>query len=62
MWTGEQMFFFKGRIQLGINVWQPMITFTLINVLQLCLLGNTIADLLKKKEGFEVVFIIGVIL
>lgn len=62
VWTGEQLFLFNGKIQLGINVWQPLITFTLINVLQLCLLGNTIADLLKKKEGYEAVFVIGLVL
>lgn len=59
VWTGEQKFYLNGRFQLGINVWQPLITFCLINVLQLCLLANTVADLLQKKEGYEVVFVIG---
>lgn len=62
VWTGEQLFFFNGKIQLGINVWQPLVTFCLVNVLQLCLLSNTIADLLRKKDGYEAVLAVGIVL
>lgn len=33
IWTGEQVFLLGGRLQLGINVWQPLVTCCLINVL-----------------------------
>lgn len=39
-----------------------MITFSIINILQSCLLANTVMDLLNKKEGFEAVFAFGLIL
>ena len=39
-----------------------MITFSIINILQSCLLANTIMDLVNNKNGFEVVFVIGLLL
>ena len=39
-----------------------MITFSIINVLQSCLLANTIMDLVKNKDGYFAVFIFGLIL
>ena len=62
VWTGEQVFFLDGKLQLGINIWQPMITFSIINVLQSCLLANTIMDLVKNKDGYFAFFIFGLVL
>ena len=42
MWTGDQVFLLKGNVQVGINLWQPVLTFMLVNVLMTASLVNTV--------------------
>lgn len=51
-----------GKIQVGINLWQPTLTFILINVLMTASLANTMRDLQEKKGGYTIPILIGVFL
>lgn len=42
LWTGEQNFLFNGKVQFGINLWQPFLTFLVVNFLMVTTLANTV--------------------
>ena len=45
----------NGKIQCGINLWQPILTFTVINFMGSLLSAGTLADLAAREPSFKVV-------
>lgn len=61
-WQGKQLYFFHGKLQFGINLYQPACTFVLINLLEIILMVNTVKDLVTKGSGYKAWLVFGVLL
>jgi len=61
MWQGKQLYYMGGKIQFGINLFQPIITFITINALQILLISFTIKDLEKIRPGMKNVRVFSII-
>lgn len=61
-WEGEQLYYADGKIQFGVNLWQPICTFLIINIIQLLLCFNTIRDLKNVDSGYTIYLYIGLFL
>ena len=61
-WKGNQIFILGGKIQFGINLWAPIASFVLINIISSIMIWVTMTDLATKFSGVKVFIPIGIIL
>tara|TARA_B110000285_G_scaffold209425_1_gene250408 strand:- start:231 stop:788 length:558 start_codon:yes stop_codon:yes gene_type:complete len=62
MWLGKQQYFMNGKIGFGINLYQPIGTFVVINCLASMLSGNTLSDLTSISKIYVLFLVIAIIL